>query len=63
MDIPDKCTDCKHAIIAFENVHQGWCMYQLESVVRCDCNPVRYRVGCASADMYCKKEGTKCTNM
>lgn len=53
--IPDKCTDCKHAVIAFESVHQGWCKYQMETVVRCDCYPVKYRVGCASAEVYCEK--------
>lgn len=54
--IPDKCTDCKHAVIAFESVHQGWGEYKMETVVRCDCFPVRYRVGCASAEVYCKKK-------
>lgn len=53
--IPNKCIECKHANTALESVHQGWNVYQMEIVVRCDCNPCRFRVGCACADMYCKK--------
>ena len=56
MKIPDKCLDCNHTIIQLENVHKGWCKYQLESVVRCDCFPVHYKVGCACAEQYCKKK-------
>lgn len=58
-ETPEKCLDCTHAVIAFESVHQGWCKYQMETVVRCDCNPVRYRVGCACAEMYCEKRRCK----
>lgn len=56
MKIPDKCLDCSHAIIKFEEVHDGWCKYHLDCVVRCDCFPVHYIVGCSSADQYCKKK-------
>ena len=54
--IPDKCLDCEHTIIQLENVHQGWCKYQIESVVRCDCSPEQFRVGCVCAEMYCVKK-------
>lgn len=57
--IPNKCVECKHAITAIESVHQGWCAYQMEIVVRCDCNPCRFHMGCACADMYCKKGKNK----
>ena len=53
--IPDKCLNCNHTIIQLENVHQGWCKYQMESVVRCDCSPGHFRVGCVCAEMYCVK--------
>lgn len=53
--IPEKCLDCNHTIIALEDVHLGWCKFQLESVVRCDCFPAHYRVGCTSAEVYCEK--------
>lgn len=55
MNIPDKCLDCNHTIIQLENVHKGWCKYQLESVVRCDCDPVHYKVGCVCAEISCEK--------
>lgn len=55
--IPDKCLDCNHTIIQFENVNQGFCKYQIESVVRCDCSPGQFRVGCVCAEMYCAKKG------
>ena len=54
-DIPEKCLTCNHTIIQLENVHQGWCKYQIESVVRCDCGPEHYRVGCVSAEQYCER--------
>ena len=56
MEIPNKCMDCEHTIVQFEDVHDGWCKYHLDSVVRCDCFPVRYKVGCISAEVYCKKK-------
>lgn len=49
---PDKCLTCNHTIIQLENVHQGLCQFQLESVIRCDCSG--YRVGCVCAEMYCE---------
>lgn len=54
--IPNKCIGCKHAITELESVHQGWCKYQMEIVVRCDCSQLRYRVGCVCAEMYCKNK-------
>ena len=54
--IPEKCLDCEHTIVQLENVHQGWGEYRIESVVRCDCFPVHYKVGCVSAEMYCDKK-------
>lgn len=57
MIIPDKCKDCEHTIIQFEEVHKGWLKYEYESVVRCDCFPANYKVGCVSADVYCVKKG------
>ena len=56
MKIPDKCTNCDHASVQFEEVHDGWCNYHLDAVVRCDCSPVHYIVGCVCAEMYCKKK-------
>ena len=56
-EIPDKCMKCIHGSVMFENVHQGWCNYQLEPVVRCDCSPQKYKVGCVCAEIYCVKEG------
>ena len=56
MLIPNKCLDCEHTIVQLEDVHKGWCKYEMEPVVRCDCFPVHYKVGCASAEMYCEKE-------
>ncbi len=56
MTIPDKCLDCNHTIIQFEEVHEGWCKYHLDTVVRCDCFPAHYKVGCACAEQYCKKK-------
>ena len=56
--VPDKCLNCDHTIVQIEDVHQGWCKYQLETVIRCGCDPLHHRVGCVSAEMYCviKKE-------
>ena len=54
-DIPEKCLDCNHSIVMFENVHQGMCKYRLEAVARCDCFPAHYRAGCVSAEVYCEK--------
>ena len=53
--LPEKCLDCEHTIIQLENVHKGWCKYQMETVVRCDCFPVHYKVGCVCAEQYCQK--------
>jgi hypothetical protein len=55
MNIPDKCLTCNHTIIAPENVHKGWCKFQLESVVRCDRFPARYIDGSVAANVYCNK--------
>lgn len=54
-DVPEKCIECKHSIIRFEEVHQGWCVFKLETVIRCDCHPAEYKVGCVCAEMYCKR--------
>ena len=51
---PDKCLTCNHTIIQLENVHQGRCQFQLESVIRCDCSG--YRVGCVCAEIYCENK-------
>ena len=56
MKIPDKCKDCEHAIVQLEKVHDGWCKFHLDSVVRCNCFPAHYIVGCTSAEVYCKKK-------
>lgn len=56
MKIPDKCLDCSHTIIQLENVNDGWCKYHLDLVVRCDCFPAHYIVGCVCANMYCIKK-------
>lgn len=56
MTVPDKCLNCSHAISQFENVHKGWCKYQMDYVVRCDCSPVRHKVGCVCAEIYCNKK-------
>ena len=56
-EIPEKCMNCKHSSVMFENVHQGWNNYQLEYVVRCDCSIQHYRVGCVCAEIYCEKKG------
>ena len=55
-ETPKKCLDCKHAIVRFENVHKGWCKFEYESVIRCDCDPCQFRVGCVCAEMNCRKE-------
>ena len=57
MNIPEKCQTCEHTIMAFENVHKGWCKYDVEAVVRCDCSPQKYKVGCRCAEVYCRKKG------
>lgn len=59
MKVPDKCLDCDHTIIQMEEVHDGWCKYHLDCVVRCDCFPAHYKVGCVCADIYCKKSRLK----
>lgn len=53
--IPDKCLSCEHTIIRLEDVHKGWCKFQMEPVVRCDLSPVKYRVGCVCAEIYCDR--------
>ena len=58
-DIPEKCLACDHTIVQFENVHKGWGKYQIESVVRCNCFPAHYIVGCVCAEVYCKNKGVK----
>lgn len=55
MKIPDKCLDCGHTIIQLENVHDGWGKFYLDTVVRCDCFPAHYIVGCVCANLYCRK--------
>ena len=56
-DIPDKCLTCEHTSIQFEEVHKGYCKFEMESVVRCDYSG--YRVGCVSADCYCDRNERK----
>ena len=56
MNIPEKCQTCEHTIMAFENVHKGWCRYQIEEVVRCDCAPYHPIVGCCDAEVTCQKK-------
>lgn len=55
MNTPEKCINCEHAFVQFEQVHDGWGIYHLDYVVRCDCFPVHYIVGCSCAEMYCEK--------
>lgn len=57
--VPDKCLDCDHTIIQLEDVNQGWGKYQLEPVIRCDCFPAQYIVGCTSAEVYCEKKSAQ----
>ena len=59
MTIPNKCLTCPNATVELENVHKGWLKYQLESVVRCECSPQRFRVGCVCAEVYCDRKGNK----
>ena len=54
-NVPEKCLTCDHTIIQLEEVNQGWGKYQLETVIRCDCFPAQYIVGCTSAEVYCEK--------
>ena len=61
MNIPEKCFTCNHTIMTFENVHKGWCRYQVEEVVRCDRFPAHYKVGCRCAEQYCDKKGDEKT--
>lgn len=56
MNIPDKCYDCNHTIIQLEQVSDGWNKYYMDTVVRCDCFPAHYRVGCVCADIYCQNK-------
>lgn len=56
MTIPDKCQECNHTIIRLEEVHDGWCEYHLDTVIRCDCFPAQYIVGCVCANQYCKRK-------
>ena len=56
MPVPDKCLECDHTIILLENVHQGWCKYHMETVIRCGRDPLQHRVGCVCAEMYCDKK-------
>lgn len=55
MKVPEKCLNCDHTIVQFENVHKGYCKYEMETVVRCDCSPAQYKVGCVCAEVHCKK--------
>ena len=55
MKVPDKCLDCDHTIMRFEEVNEGFGKSHLDCVVRCDCFPVHYIVGCACAEIYCEK--------
>lgn len=59
MQIPDKCFDCEHTIVQLEDVHKGWGKYEMEAVVRCDCFPAQYKVGCSCAEVYCVKKEKK----
>lgn len=60
--IPDKCLDCKHAIIQMEQIpDRKTYKFYMDTVVRCDCFPVHYRVGCSSAEMYCEKNHQEVT--
>ena len=56
MKMPDKCQNCPHTIIGFEEVHEGWGKHRTDWVVRCDCFPAHYIVGCVSAEQYCKNK-------
>lgn len=56
MKMPDKCRNCPHTIVRFEEVHEGWCKYYIDWVVRCDCFPAHYIVGCVCAEVYCKNK-------
>ena len=56
MNIPEKCQTCEHTIMAFENVHKGWCRFQIEEVVRCDCAPHHPIVGCCDAEVTCRRK-------
>ena len=30
MKMPDKCRNCPHTIVRFEEVHEGWCKYRID---------------------------------
>lgn len=62
MNIPEKCLDCDHAIPQLENVHDGYLKFHLDSVVRCDCSPLQFKVGCVCAEMSCIKRKTESEN-
>lgn len=55
MKVPEKCLNCDHTIVQFENVHKGYCKYEMEAVVRCGCSPAQYKAGCVCAEVYCEK--------
>lgn len=57
--VPDKCLTCDHTIMQFEDVHKGWGKYEMETVVRCDCSPGKFRVGCVCAEVYCERKGSE----
>ena len=56
VNIPQKCLTCNHTLMKFENVNKGNCEFQYEEVVRCDCSPMKYPVGCVCADIYCERK-------
>lgn len=56
MKVPDKCLECEHTIIGMEQVHDGFCKFHLDTVVRCDRFPAHYIVGCVCADIYCDRK-------
>ena len=61
MVIPDNCINCEHATVQMEEVHDGRCKFHLDSVVRCDRFPAKYKVGCVCAEVHCEKKGSTWT--
>lgn len=58
--IPEKCMTCEHTVMQFEEVHKGWCKFQLEEVVRCDLSG--HIVGCVCANVYCDRKESEGKN-
>lgn len=52
---PEKCLNCEHTIIQFENINVGFKNFEYNVIIRCDCFPAEYICGSIAAECYCKK--------